>query len=140
MAEAIFDARQVERFHADLRRFVITVFPDETKQFMKGEGAKATKVVRAQTKRLTKKKTGNLRKGVSKKAPYFIDNEWRVRIENRAPHAHLLEYGHEKFIRGIDTGEETPGRHFMAAAANEFRPQFEADVDEFIDKVMKGLL
>jgi hypothetical protein len=59
-------------------------------------------------------KGGKLRKSISKQKSKFEDGGWIVVA--RAPHAHLVEYGHVKFLWGRPTGERVAPRPFLRPA------------------------
>ena len=59
-------------------------------------------------------KTGLLRKSNKKRKSKFEDGGYIV--FNRAPHAHLVEFGHVKFLFGHPTGERVPAHPFMRHA------------------------
>ena len=59
-------------------------------------------------------KTGKLRKKIKLKKSKFEDGGWIV--EARAPHAHLVEFGHVKFLWGKPTSERVPPHPFLRPA------------------------
>ena len=59
-------------------------------------------------------KGGKLRKSISKQKSKFEDGGWIVVA--RAPHAHLVEYGHVKFLWGRPTGERVAPHPFLRPA------------------------
>jgi len=59
-------------------------------------------------------KTGILRKRIKKQKSKFEDGGWIVVA--RAPHAHLVEYGHVKILLGLPTGERVPPHPFLRPA------------------------
>lgn len=61
-----------------------------------------------------KDKTGYLRRHTKKRKSKFVDGGYIV--FNNAPHAHLIEYGHVKFLFGKITGERVPAHPFMRKA------------------------
>lgn len=56
-------------------------------------------------------KTGYLRKRNRKSKSRFDGGGYIV--FNTSPHAHLVEYGHVKFVNGLPTGERVPAHPFM---------------------------
>jgi len=62
-------------------------------------------------------KTGMLRRTIRKKKSKFEDGGYIV--ESRAPHAHLVEYGHVKIAWGRVTGERVPAHPFMRTAKEQ---------------------
>ena len=68
----------------------------------------------AQTTLLFKDKTGLLRKKIKLKKSKFEDGGWIVQA--KAPHAHLVEFGHVKFLWGRPTAERVPPHPFLRRA------------------------
>ena len=68
----------------------------------------------AQTTAAFQDKTGKLRKAIKKKKSKFADGGWIVVA--RAPHAHLVEYGHVKILWGRPTAERVPPHPFLRPA------------------------
>lgn len=68
----------------------------------------------AQTTLLFRDKTGKLRKKIRLKKSKFEDGGWIVQA--KAPHAHLVEFGHVKFLWGRPTGERVPPYPFLRKA------------------------
>ncbi|MBR6124836.1 HK97 gp10 family phage protein [Candidatus Saccharibacteria bacterium] len=60
------------------------------------------------------KTTGHLKGHVERKRSRFHKQQYVVGVTS--PHAHLLEYGHAKWIDGQDTGEFVPGSPFIRPA------------------------
>ena len=59
-------------------------------------------------------KTGNLRKSIKLKKSKFEDGGYIVRA--RAPHAHLVEFGHVLIAWGRVTGKRVPPKPFLRPA------------------------
>ena len=78
---------------------------EETAQFVERE---------AQISAAFQDKTGKLRKKIKLKKSKFEDGGWIV--EARAPHAHLVEFGHVKFLWGKPTSERVPPHPFLRPA------------------------
>ena len=70
-------------------------------------------------------RTGNLRKSIRKKKSKFEDGGYIVvasgknTTDSKGWHAHLIEFGHRKFIHGKDTGEFVPPNPFMRPAVQK---------------------
>lgn len=120
-------------------------FPSECKKFLRTEGNKAKRRVKAEAKRKVGKKTGNYMKGWKRGKPYVYapDKSYAVRVYNASPHAHLIEYGHD--IVGhepnkINTGKRTKAVNVVPTVEDEFVDEFIDDIDKFIDELLdKGL-
>ena len=59
-------------------------------------------------------KIGNLRKKIQLKKSKFEDGGYIVQA--RAPHAHLVEFGHVMYIHGKSTGKRVPPHPFLRPA------------------------
>ena len=137
-----FDFRELTEFQKDVMKSANDRFPKQARNFMQRAGNALAKSVRAGYSAKTKRKTGNLRKGVKRGPAYkWNGNEWQVRVYNRAPHAHLLEYGHR--FRTIKrrgwkfTGQYVKGRHVVGAAAEAFPGTFNRMCEDFVDKFLQ---
>ena len=78
---------------------------EETAQFVEQE---------ARVSAAFQDKTGKLRKSIRLKKSKFEDGGWIVQA--RAPHAHLVEYGHVKFLWGKPTSGRVPPKPFLRPA------------------------
>ena len=74
-------------------------------------------------------KSGKLRKSISMKKSKFEDGGWIVVA--RAPHAHLIEYGHVKILWGKPTGDRVKPRPFL-------RPALEKGIKYAVAKFKEG--
>lgn len=68
----------------------------------------------AQSTSMFADKTGNLRKSIGKRKSKFENGGYIVYA--RAPHAHLIEYGHYLIAWGHSTGRRVAARPFMRKA------------------------
>lgn len=68
----------------------------------------------AKTTAAFKDKTGLLRKRIKLRKSKFEDGGYIVQA--RAPHAHLVEFGHVKFLWGRPTGERVPPHPYLRPA------------------------
>lgn len=137
-----FDFHELTEFKARILKNANEQFPKDAKNFIQRAGNALAKSIKAGYKEKTGRKTGNLRRGVKRGPAYkWNGNEWQVRVYNRAPHAHLLEYGHR--FRTIKrrgwkyTGLYVKGRHVVGSAAAAFPPVFEKMCDEFVDELLQ---
>ena len=87
------DTRELDELVKNMFRTAQDVYPDEAKAFLKKEGNKGRRLLRAKTKAVTKKKTGNLLKGIRRTGVQKHDGDFQIRVYNKAPHAHLIEHG-----------------------------------------------
>lgn len=147
MSMSGFDASDLSDLENQLLRLATEQYPKEAKSFLRTQGNKAKTRLRNKTKSVTKKKTGNLLRGIDKSAPKLYEGSFQIRVYNKAPHAHLIEHGHvmaDKFGKPIlnAMGQEmwVNGRFPAAHTTNELKAIWPAEVEKFIDDLLeKGL-
>ena len=135
-----FDAQALKALNQQLLTMAETQFPKESKSFMRKQGGETRKRLRANTKAVTQKKTGNLLGGIDRGPVRKHDGGYQIRVYNRAPHAHLIEHGHVLWVRGTKTEHFVPGKHPAAKTVNEMKEAFPKAADQFVDELLeKGL-
>lgn len=142
-----FDASDLSDLENQLLKLATEQYPKEAKRFLRNQGNKAKTRLRNKTKSVTRKKTGNLIRGIDKSAPKLYEGSFQIRVYNKAPHAHLIEHGHvmaDKFGKPIlnAMGQEmwVNGRFPAAHTTNEMKDIWPAEVEKFIDDLLeKGL-
>lgn len=147
MSTSGFDASDLSDLENQLLRLAAKQYPKEAKSFLRTQGNKAKTRLRNRTKSVTKKKTGNLLRGIDKSAPKLYEGSFQIRVYNKAPHAHLIEHGHvmtDKFGNPIlnAMGQEmwVNGRFPAAQTTNELKAILPGEVEQFIDELLeKGL-
>lgn len=114
--------------------------PKEQKKIMRKVGNKARRYVVKKAKASVKKKTGNYHKGFKRGKVFDGDGgETVVRVFNSAPHAHLIEYGHEQIVNDQSVGF-TPGKHVMEKGIREFDDSgdYENMLSDWIDDMLRS--
>ena len=166
MGETGFFYDELTDFQKDMMDLALKGFPKETDKFLRQEGRKLT----ALQKRIARQDVGTtkgIKKGWKKATSYmagfrtskiFIrDDIKKVSAHNKAPHAHLVEYGHMQIPRSEKraTTKEgrkaqykkrkaakdtkyTHGKYVITASYNEFKHQFASDCEKFTDDVFSG--
>lgn len=136
------DFHELTEFQKDVLKSANDRFPKQARNFMQRVGNALKSSIMAGYKAKTNRKTGKLRKGLKRGRSYkYNGNEWQVRVYNKAPHAHLLEYGHR--FRTIKrrgwkyTGQYVKGRHVVGAAAEAFPETYNKMCEEFVDEFLK---
>ena len=67
--------------------------------------------------------------------PFFYGNA--IRVYNKAPHAHLVEYG---YIRG-QAGHIIKGKNVLGISEKMFEAHFAKQAERYVDKLLeKGLI
>lgn len=144
MIQSGFDYSDLTNLQQNLTRLANEQYPKEAKSFLRSQGNKARTRLRNKTKSVTKKKTGNLLKGIDKSPPKVYDGSWQIRVYNKAPHAHLIEHGHvmaDKHGNPIlnEMGQEmwVNGRFPAAYTTNELKAIWPGEVGKFIDELLE---
>lgn len=130
------DTRELDDLVKNMFRTAQDVYPDEAKSFLKKEGNKGRRLLRAKTKAVTKKKTGNLLKGIRRTGVQKHDGDFQIRVYNKAPHAHLIEHGHVLWVNGTKTEKFVPGKHPAADTMKQLKREFPRDVEGFVDEML----
>jgi len=78
------------------------------------------------------KNSGNLKSRIKGKRSRF--NQQQYIAGASAPHAHLLEYGHIKWLWGENTGEHVPASPFIRPAEQTLL----SNIDAIIQSVLSG--
>lgn len=141
MANVELDFSELSEFNASMLRMVEKDFPNEAKKFMQRAGNALTKDMRQNYRRLTKRKTGNLIRGLSRGRAYFYaGDEYQIRVKNKAPHAHLIEHGHRVVGHKPNMtfkGKYVKGRHVAGMSANQFGKKYVELADKFVDDLLE---
>ncbi len=130
------DTRELDELVKNMFRTAQNVYPDEAKSFLKKEGNKGRRLLRAKTKAVTKKKTGNLLKGIRRTGVQKHDGDFQIRVYNKAPHAHLIEHGHVLWVNGTKTEKFVPGKHPAADTTKQLKREFPRDAEAFVDEML----
>lgn len=154
---SLFDIAGLDEF-TDTMKMVSEVYPKEVKRFMQREGNKLKKKTVETVKSSTLGKiTGNYEKGIKRGRYYKYDGNGAdsIRVYSSAPHAHLIEYGHEIVHSGggkgggkrrrkmrkelYGTGKYTRAFQLFRRAADEFESVYETDCEKFALKIIEPL-
>lgn len=126
-------------------------YPDKADAMLMALGQAANK----RTKALTPVRTKKLRKSWRlKKVKLYKSGTVRVvRVQSTAPHAHLVEYGHEivkggktrergrtlnrvqRSARGITSHGRVEGKYMLEKAMTETRSAFNRDAEKLLDAI-----
>lgn len=101
-----FDLHELDEFTRDLVDLAQKQFPKEAKQFIQKQGNEGRKRLRANTRAVTKKRTGNLLRGIQRGKATKYKGNYQIRVMNTAPHAHLIEYGHSNVKTRAGSGSQ----------------------------------
>lgn len=138
MADFEIDAKGLDTFKRELDDLE-RLFPKQAKQMMLRSGTKARAVVAKNAKQLVQKRTGNYLRSI-KRGKVWVDAQGtKVRVYSRAPHAHLIEYGHR--IVGKDGTEHgfKEGYHVFGKATQEIESTWNDILEKEFDRIMSKL-
>ena len=130
-------------------------YPDQADALLMAQG----QAVNKRTKALTPVRTKKLRNSWRlKKVKLYKGGKVRVvRIQSAAPHAHLIELGHEivtggktrergrtlnrvqRSARGIKSGGRTEGKFMLEKSMSEARSRFDSDANKMLDRLTKDI-
>ena len=127
------------------------------RKFLQQQGNKLRRKTKAQA-RLSgiKQHTGNYMKGIKRgKVWKKSDGAQAVRVYSNAPHAHLVEDGHDQKVnpgkgegngRGVKPGKgigrtvgHIEGRKVFLKAYEAFAPEYENDAEEMVDEMIRKI-
>ena len=129
-------------------------YPNQADAMLMAQGQAANK----RTKALTPVKTKKLRNSWRlKKVKLYKSGTVRVvRVQSTAPHAHLVEYGHEMYttggrkgkvgkynavqrnVRGIKKHKRVEGTHMLEYAVTEAGRRFPLNAQKMLDKLIES--
>nr|DAH06867.1 MAG TPA: putative tail component [Caudoviricetes sp.] len=130
-------------------------YPNQADAFLMAEG----QAVNKKTKSLTPVRTKKLRNSWRlKKVKLYKSGKVRViRVQSTAPHAHLIEFGHEvarggrtrergrklnrvqRAARGIKSGGYVKGEFMLEKSISEAQARFRSGAEKLLDKVTRDI-
>lgn len=139
-----FKVDELDQFTLKLIKLADKTMPKEINKFMKNEANKLNSRAKKKARKEVKKDTGNYMKGFKKgkKVYEYGDTKYNIRVYNSAPHAHLIEYGHE--IVGHKPNKKqsgyVKGKFILENASKEFEKDFVKDIYDLAGNLLdKGL-
>ncbi|GAA0115294.1 HK97 gp10 family phage protein [Clostridium senegalense] len=142
-----FDFSELDEFTNQMLEAVNDLKSKETKSFVKKEAnklkTKEKKMYQSMGIGLEPTDTPQGKRIIDKfksGKPYkFGGDDWSCRAFNSAPHAHLINNGFVHKPHKGSKGKETfvPGWHFIEKASNQFEPEYQADVEEFVGEFIE---
>lgn len=142
-------------------------YPNQADAMLMAQG----QAVNKKTKQLTPVYTGTQLDGKYPKKPRQLKKSWRlkkvklykggtvrvVRVQSTAPHAHLVEDGHEivrggrtrvkgkklnriqRAVRGIKSGGRVNGKQMLRQSISEAQQRFNRDAEKLLDKLTEDV-
>lgn len=131
------DTHELDELSRQMLRTAEEKYPSEVKKFLTKQANKGRRVLRAEVKARTTKRTGDLIKGIDKGKVHKHNGDWQVRIFNRDHKAGPVEHGHVLVAWGNRTEKFVPGRHPAAAATKVLKAEFPEETEKFLDDLLR---
>lgn len=141
MSKSVLDISELSDFGQEILKTATTEMPKIAKSFLKGEANQLRNKAKKKARKELKEKTGNYIKGFDTGKVYpYGDTEYNIQVKNTAPHAHLIEEGHDMVTHDGRKVGYVPGKHILENAAIEFESTFAKDIEnKLAKKVIKEL-
>lgn len=137
MASQVFDVSELDNFARRMSRTAQSIQKSQ-KSFLRKEGTKLkTRTVREARK--VGKKSGKYLKSIKRGKVYTYDGALAIRTYSAAPHAHLIENGHRMVTHDGQEVGFVRGYHVFENAGKDFEPQYQRDVEDFLDEEVEQL-
>lgn len=134
-----FDYSDLTDFNRETLQLITNTYPKEAKKFISRVGNAFRADMKKEYRSQTKKKTGNLLRGVTRGRAYVYDGDsYQVRVYNKAPHAPLIERGHKLVYYGHPTNKVVPGKHIVGKTVLGFEDRFAGLANKFVDDLLEG--
>ena len=109
----------------------------EARKFLKKQGKALQKKTLEVAQRKTKKRTGNYIRGIKAGKVYKFDGAFACRVYSKAPHAHLIEYGHNIVTKNGEVKGYQRGLNVFDDAKKAFEDEFTEALENYVDEVCK---
>lgn len=115
---------------------LISKAPDELNKAVEKTAREWTKDCNSKMPSTYKDGKNSLKKWKTKKEYTSLGIISSVEVTNKAPHFHLVENGHRKFIHGVDTGGFVEGKHYAEKTRAEYESKYPEKMQEAINKAL----
>ena len=141
MSKSVLDITELSDFGQEILKTATTEMPKIAKSFLKGEANQLRNKAKKKARKELKEKTGNYIQGFTTGKVYpYGDTEYNIQVKNTAPHAHLIEQGHDMVTHDGRKVGFVPGKHILENSAIEFEETFAKDIEnKLAKKVIKEL-
>lgn len=142
MSKDGLDVSQLTDFGQEILEIATKEMPKVTEKFMRAEAKKLKNKAVRKARKETNEKTGNYLKGfkAGSKVYSYGDARYNVIVRNKAPHAHLIEEGHNIVTSKGEKVGVAPGKHILENTAIEFESQFAKHIEKNLaEKVIKEM-
>ena len=144
MSTVTLDVSEWDKLNKDILYLAEETMPKETKKFMRREGGRLATATRKLARSTVHKKTGNYFKSIrgskawrNSRGGYGV-YAYASRKNNLGNHAHLLEYGHDIWIKGHKLSKQTRDFRIFEKAAQGFDSKYFSDTEYFINRVIQS--
>ena len=141
MSKSVLDITELSDFGQEILKTATTEMPKIAKSFLKGEANQLRNKAKKKARKELKEKTGNYIKGFTTGKVYpYGDTEYNIQVKNTAPHAQLIEEGHDMVTHDGRKVGFVPGKHILENSAIELEETFAKDIEnKLAKKVIKEL-
>ena len=141
MSKSVLDITELSDFGQEILKTATTEMHKITKSYLKGEANQLRNKAKKKARKELKEKTGNYIQGFTTGKVYpYGDTEYNIQVKNTAPHAHLIEEGHDMVTHDGRKEGFVPGKHILENSAIEFEETFARDIEnKLAKKVIKEL-
>lgn len=136
------DVSELTDFGQEIVEIATKEMPKVTQSFLRSEATKLKNRAVRKAKKETKTHTGNYINGFKSGKKVYPHGEYRynIMVQNSAPHAHLIEHGHDMVNRAGQKVGTVPGKHILENSAIEFENVFSKDIEtKLASKVIKEM-
>lgn len=135
-----FDVSQLTDFGQQILEVATQDMPKVTEKFMRSEANKLKNKAKRDAKKVLKSHKAEKGKGylermkAGKKVYDSGDAKYNILVYNSAPHAHLIEEGHNMVTHDGKKVGFVPGKHILENAAIGFEKQFLKHIENNLAK------
>ena len=115
---------------------LISKAPDELNKAVEKTAREWTKDCNSKMPSTYKDGKNSLKKWKTKKEYTSLGIISSVEVTNKAPHFHLVENGHRKFIHGVDTGGFVEGKHYAEKTRAEYETKYSDKMQEAANRLL----
>ena len=138
---SVFDVSELTDYGKQILETATKEMPKIARSFLKGEANHLKNKAKKKARTELKEKTGNYVAGFDTGKVYpYGDTEYNIQVKNTAPHAHLIEDGHDMITHDGRKVGTVPGKHILENSAIEFESTFAKDIEnKLAKKVIKEM-
>lgn len=141
MSKVEFVTTQLDAFLHDVYNTLEKKYPKRARSFIRKESNRVKRDAENNTQTDTKEKTGLLQKSWKTKTKHNKKTSEVVGfVRNTAPHAHLVENGHEIILeKGGESHGFVEGKHMLERAVIKSKKDFHKRVEKMLDNTLEEL-